>query len=251
MVDQALLLEKITRALTGTKDVRDLSRKAVRLMVKEFGGEDLIGVGVFRIHPDERRLYAYAYEGKHTDTEGGKRTPSFDKDNLNVPISEKTNYVVRTIDTGRIQQSENLANFTAGVINKNDASIIQEQLGAKLCISLPIFTKSGKAVGATLYLLSVKKIDPNRLNLLQTFADQLGLAFSNTMAYERLMDNYRRDLAKLTSREEDQDIPSLKFTLRITPRQNTTLEKLSKQQNRTKAEILRDLIDKKDLHRTK
>ena len=116
----------------------------------------------------------------------------------------------------------------------------------RLGISFPIRVRSGKVAGVLLLILSQPKITGQQLVLFETLADQLGLAFSNVMAFEKLMEKYQQGLKKELANLNLEDIPAIKFTLRITPKENKTLERLMREQGKTKAEIIRELLDKLD-----
>jgi len=92
-----------------------------------------------------------------------------------------------------------------------------------------------------LLALNNPQLSGEQLVLFEVFADQLGLAFSNIMEFERLMAKYQNLTKRFLASEED--APSVKFTLRITPKENEKLEKLARDKKRTKAEIIRDFLD--------
>ena len=58
------------------------------------------------------------------------------------------------------------------------------------------------------------------------------------------MAKYKNTLAEgLASSITKENIPSKKFTLRISPKQNKNLERLAREAGKTKAELLRKLLD--------
>ena len=80
--------------------------------------------------------------------------------------------------------------------------------------------------------------------MFEAFVDQLGLAFFNVQAFEKLMTKYRHDAeAEFLGRNEE-NMPSVKFTLRITPKEDKKLEQAARERGSTKAEVIRDLLDR-------
>jgi hypothetical protein len=68
------------------------------------------------------------------------------------------------------------------------------------------------------------------------------LAFSNVFKFEQLMAKYT-NLVEGMGRHKQEDVPDIKFTLRITDKENKALERLSREKGKTKAEAMRDLLD--------
>lgn len=241
MADKTLLLEKTTQTLIGTQDFRDLAEKSVKLIVNELTTEGLTAAAIFRHKPEEKALQAYAYASKNQKTIDKMLPKKFFE--LTTPMSNQENLAVKSILGNTIEQSPNLADFSAGVLPRTATDGIQMVMGAKFCISFPIVSKIGKPVGAILYILENEQATPKQLELFQTYAGQLGLAFSNVFAFEKLMEKYKRDVAMLEADTDKDEVPSIKFTLRITPNENRKLEEMASSKKKTKAEIIRDLID--------
>lgn len=236
---QIILLQKTSDILAGTHDFRSLAREVADLVVKELKDRNLVGAAIFRIHEQENSIYAYAYTNKYRKVIDAFLPSKFSQ--LSVPLSETGNLVVKTIVTNQMQHSKNLSDFSRGVLQEQVAIRAQKVMKAAVFVSLPVRLKSGKAVGAVLLALSDANLNGEQLVLFETLASQLGLAFSNILEFERLMAKYQ-NLSGRFIRTED-DAPSVKFTLRITPKENENLEKLSRDKKRTKAEIIRDFLD--------
>lgn len=154
--------------------------------------------------------------------------------------------MIRTVLSNQAQQSTKISDFTKGVLSDALADRFQKILKAKISIALPITVKSGKVAGTIMFSLTKDPITTEQMNLFQMFARQLGLAFSNVFAFERLMLTYRKSSDAENSHSNKEKIPSMKFTLRISPRQLKTLEQNVNNKSKTKAELIRDLLDKQD-----
>lgn len=236
---QAILLKKTSEILLGAHDFRDLAKNAVDLVVKQLKAQGLVGAGIFRVHQNENILSAYAYSARYTNIVDRLLPAKFS--DLRISLAETKNLVVRTILTNQIQQSRNLADFSHGVVSEATTDKIQKLMRAKMGITFPIETRSGRVAGAILLALKEEKLSGEQLSLFETFASQLGLAFSNTFAFEKLMHQYQQ---KAESETDPDDEPSIKFTLRITPRQDKRLEQLAREKGTTKAELIREFLQK-------
>ena len=236
---QAILLKKTTALLVGTHDFRQLARQVTDLVVKELNDQNLVGAAIFRVHENENSLYAYAYANKYHKLIDTLLPAKFSQ--FNISLSRTDNLVVKSVVANQIQHSKDVADFSRGVVPDVISRKIQKIMKAEMFVALPIRLKSGKAAGAVLLALSDIKLDGEQLVLFETLASQLGLAFSNILEYERLLAKYENLAGRFASAEDDK--PSVKFTLRITPKENEKLESLSRERKRTKAEIIRDFLE--------
>lgn len=240
---QALLLEKTSSILSGTYDFRELAQRAVSLIVKELGKYNLIGAAIFRVHEQDNALYAYTYSTKYRQTIEKLLPIKFAR--LSVPLLMTGNLIVRTAVTGQTQQSKRIADFSRGVVPETITDKIQKVMGGRLGVSFPVKIKNEKVSAVIMLILNEEKLTGQQLVLFDTFANQLGLALSNVMEFEKLQQKYRRIVDReLKSRSEAEDQPSMRFTLRISPKQDRLLEKAAREKGKTKTEIIRDLIDK-------
>ena len=242
--DPVILLKKITEIFIGAYDFRRLAREAVDLIIKELKEQNVVTVGIGRLHEKDSLLYAYAYATKYRRTIDKLLPAKFSE--LYIALDRTDNLCVRTVTTNQIQQSEKISDFSRGILPDTLMDKIFTIMQGRLGISFPIRVRSGKVAGVLLLILSQPKITGQQLVLFETLADQLGLAFSNVMAFEKLMEKYQQGLKKELANLNLEDIPAIKFTLRITPKENKTLERLMREQGKTKAEIIRELLDKLD-----
>lgn len=241
MDEQTLLLKKITTIFLGTHDFQQLARQAVDLIVSELNKQGVVTAAIGRMHEKDNVIYAYAYSNKYRRLIDKLLPRKFS--DLNVSLDRTDNLAVRTVVANQIQQSKRVADYSRGMLPDSLTDKIQSIMKGKLCISFPIRTRSGKAAGVLLLLLKDEKMTGQQLVLFETIADQLGLAFSNVMAFEKLVEKYQQTLQKDLTSLNTEDIPSIKFTLRITPKQDRNLSRLGREKGMTKAELIRDRLD--------
>lgn len=239
---QASLFNQTTHILLGTYDFRDLAEKAVNLVVKTLKNQGIIGAAIFRINLQDNNLHAFAYSTKYKHIIDKILPSKFSE--LKIPLSDTSNLILKAITHNQIQQSKRLIDFSRGGLSENITDKVQKLMGVKLIIALPIRVRSGKPAGAILFGLNEEALTPEQLNLFEFFSNQLGLAFSNVFSFEKLTAKYDQNVARQSLAINEEDIPTIKFTLRITPKENKLLERLARTRGQTKAEILRELLDK-------
>jgi len=241
MDDQALFLEKITHIFIGTHDFRQLARQVVDLIVRELKDQNIVTAAIGRLHEKDKLVYAYAYSTKYRQMIDKLLPSRFSE--LNVALSRTDNLAVRTILTNQMQQSRRMADFSRGMVPDALVDRIQKIMGGKLTLTFPIRVHSGKPAGGLMLVLKDDKLTGGQMILFETLAKQVGLAFSNVFEFEKLMAKYQNLTAQLAKAVKEEDIPSVKFTLRITPKENQNLERIGRERGKTKAEILRAFLD--------
>ncbi len=241
-MDKTQLLEKTTSVLMGTHEFQDLARKSVDLIVQGMKSKGVSAAAVFRINQQSQTLYAYAYSAKRRTLIDALLPAKFSQ--LNLPLTSADNLIVKAAATGQKQQGTDMYAFTRGVLSELAAVSLKKILGANLLISLPVHSKSGKVAGALFLVLKKSVLEADELELFETYAQQLGLAFSNVFAFERLMGAYKKKMQSEEASADEEDIPSIKFTLRLSPRQYKKLNTLVAKSKKTRAEVIREVIDK-------
>src|SRR3990167_8714719 len=98
--DQTILLKKTSEILLGTYDFKDLAHKAVDLIVKQLRGQGLAAAGVFRAHPNENLLRAYAYSSKYSKVVDKILPTRFSE--LSISLSDAKNLAVKTVVTDQV-----------------------------------------------------------------------------------------------------------------------------------------------------
>lgn len=235
------LIEKINSVFLGTRDFKELAERAVNLMGEELRKEGVLGVAVFRLHPQERRLYAYAYASRSFETVLKLFPSKFTE--LNVPLEETSNLLIKAMNTREPQESDKLYDFSHSALNQLTAEAIQRTIGFSHAICYPLRLKRGKAAGVLLFGLEGKGVTPRQRLLLEAFRSQLELAFENVAEFEQVVERYKRSAAKASPKEHEEDVPTVRFTLRITPKQNAALEKKAQVAGIDKTSLIRDWLD--------
>jgi len=239
---QNLLVGEITNVLLGTYDFRELAKKSVELAVRKLKKQNLVGAGIFRVHEQNNLLYAYAYAVNHQRLIE-KIMPHSVFSGLNISLSETDNLLVRTVVNSQVQYSKRASEFSKGSVPTMIADKAQKLSGGKSGIAFPIRLRSGKTAGAILLAFDKEDINAQQISLFETFAKQLGLAFSNVFAFEKLMAKYKKSVEQNSLSTLDQDIPNLKFTLRLSSRQSDVLKRLARERGKTQAEVIREWLD--------
>lgn len=226
----------------GTRDFKQLAKRAVRLMTDELKGEGVLSAVIYRVNTKEGVLAPYAFSTRMF-AEVTKLFPQkfFD---LKVSLNESSNLLIKAIDTRHEQEGDRLCDFVRPVINETTADIIQRIVGGKHGIAYPLRLKQGKVAGVLFFGIVGQVIEDRQRVILEAFRSQLELAFENVLEFERVVERYKRSVAKTFEKTHEEDIPTVRFTLRITPKQNNALDKLAKEKSTDKASLIRSLIDK-------
>lgn len=240
-MDKIQLLERTTSVLMGTHEFHDLARKSVDLLAKEMRSSGVAAAAVFRINQQNQTLYAYAYSARGRAIIDKLLPAKFSE--LHLPLTATQNLIVKAAATNERQQGSDMYSFTREVLTESIAAQLQKFLGAKLFLALPVRSRSGKLAGAIFLVFKKSALEAGELELFETYASQLGLAFSNVFAFERLMGSYKKKIESEEALPAEENIPSIKFTLRLSPRQYKKLDMLVMKKNKTRAEVIRDAID--------
>ncbi len=226
----------------GTRDFKELADRAVRLIASELRGEGVVGVAILRVRPEEKSLYAYAYDARAFDIVDKLFPKKFAE--LNVPLENQDNLMVQALMSREPREGDHLYDFSFPALNQITAAAVQKTIGIGRFIAYPIRLKQGKSAGVVLFGLEGKTITDHQRILLEAFRSQLELAFENVLEFENVVDRYKRKMAQASPKGHEEDIPTVRFTLRITPKQNAALDKLARKGNTDKATLIRQLIDR-------
>lgn len=240
--EKLALLQKINDVFLGTRDFRELAKKSVNLMTEELKSEKVLGTGIFRVHEKEDLLYAYAYSARAFDAVEKLLPAKFSE--LTVPLSAKTNLYIKAIDTKQPQQSHDLYDFAHPTLTKLISAGIQKAIGFSLGIAYPLRRKNGKIEGVLFFVTENDTLTDEQRILLETFRMQFELALENVAEFEQVIERYKRSVAKTFPKDHRENVPTIRFTLRITPKQNKILEQIAKEKGTDKASLIRTFIDK-------
>lgn len=236
------LIEKVNSVFLGTRDFKALAENAVRLMADELRSEGIVGAAIFRVRPEEKLLYAYAYASRGFDAVNKLFPRKFSE--LSVSLDESSNLLVRAVRNREPQESSHLYDFSKPTLNEMTCRAIQRTIGLSHMIAYPLRLKQGKAAGVILFAIENPRLEERQRIVLEAFRSQLELAFENVLEFEQVVERYKRSAAKASPQKHEQNIPTVRFTLRITPKQNQALAKLARKGNTDKASFIRTLVDK-------
>lgn len=236
------LVEKVNSVFLGTRNFKALAERAVNLMTEELKNEGVLSAIIYRVHLEEKTLYPYAFSSRAFEAVNKLFPKKFHE--LIVSLSESSNLLIKSILTREEQEGNRLYDFVRPVINEKISATIQRVVGGKHGIAYPLRLKQGKVAGVLFFGLEEEVIEDHQRVLLEAFRSQLELAFENVLEFENVVGRYKRSIAKTFKKTHEEDIPTVRFTLRITPKQNTLLEKKAKIDGVDKTALIRDLINK-------
>ena len=236
------LLQKVNSVFLGTCDFKQLAQSAVNLMTSELKSEGVVAAIIYRVHPEDRTLRPYAFSSR-ANTAIDKMFPRKFED-LHVSLDDPSNLLIKAINSRQELEGSSLYEFVRPVINEPIAEVIQRVGGGKYAVAYPLRLKQGKTAGVLFFGLSTPTVIDSQRILLEAFRSQLEMAFENVMEFERVAERYKRMIAKTFEKTHEEDIPTVRFTLRITPKQNAVLDKMAKEKLTDKASFIRSLIDK-------
>lgn len=236
------LVEKINSVFLGTRDFKVLAERAVNLMTDQLKNVGVMSATIYRVHPEEKSVYSYAFSSRAFEAVNKLLPKKLTE--LHISLDESSNLLVKSILTGEEQEGDTLYDFAKPALNEMVSGTIQRMVGAQHGIVYPLRQKQGKVAGAILFGVEGKVIEDQQRVLLEAFRSQLELAFENVFEFERVVERYKRSIAKTFEKTHEENIPTVRFTLRITPKQNSVLNRLAKESSGDKASLIRSLIDK-------
>lgn len=233
------IAEKVNADLVGTVQFRDLAQRIVDFAAKEL---HLNTVAVFRVTVDGQRLHAYTYTHRMRSLIDRILPKPFAS--YTAPLTELENAAVRTVVTGKPQQSLALADFAKKVVPEYIVHKIQHIMGAKLFIAYPVHDPNNAIVGALMFGITETTISPALDRLLRFFTDQIGTIFASALQFEHVLAKYKAEREYgITRKETHKEKPTIKFTLRVTKRQQQFINAHIRGSSKTKAKFIRELLD--------
>lgn len=231
------IAEKIQTDLVGTTRFQELAQKVVDAAVKEL---KLNGAAVFRLNAERTQLSACTYAHRFRIIIDRLLPKKFG--GLSIPLTTTENLAVRTVTENIRQQSAFLADFSKHVFPDQIVHNIQRVMGAKLFVSYPIRDAGNNAVGVMMFAVGATTIAPELEQLFLFFTEHIAVIFTHAVDVERIITEYRSE-RKSSGTRKVKEIPHIKFTLRITPRQQRYILRHIKGSTKTKAIFIRNLLD--------
>ena len=235
------LVRRVSEVFLGSRDFKKLAEESVNLITTELKDMGIIGAALFRVNKEKDRLDGYAYSSRAFRTVEKLLPLKFSS--LSVSFSEKDNLLIKALTTNSVQEGNMLRDFTYPTLTHTASTAVQKVIGMSYLLAYPLRLKAGKAEGGLLIGLKNEEPTKDQRIILETFRLQLELAFENVYEFEKLLERHKRNMAKAHDRSHGEDIPTIRFTLRITPNQNALLEKHARKEGVDKTAFIRSLID--------
>jgi len=235
------LLHRISGVFLGTRDFKKLAKESVELITKELREEGIVGAAIFRVNEKDQVLNAYAYAADAFHIVERLLPAKFAQ--LSVPFTAKENLLIKAVLSRETQEGSKLAPFALPTLTDMTSTAIQKAVGISRFAAYPLRLRAGKIVGVLFVGFKEDRVTEEQSILLESFRLQLELAFENVLEFERVVERYKRTVAKTFEKTHEEDIPTVRFTLRLTPAQNNYLEKKSKVTDTDKTTLIRDLIE--------
>jgi transcriptional regulator with XRE-family HTH domain len=100
-------------------------------------------------------------------------------------ITNKDNFIVKSINENRIMMSKDLTDFSHNVFPDSISRVMQKITNHKNALSMPLIYDS-KAIGAILFSKTYLDDFSNELETLKSFADYISVLIKNAKAYDEV-----------------------------------------------------------------
>ena len=186
------------------------------------------GVLQYLIDEEAQVIRAYAYSSAHRPLINKLLPTAFTS--LYLPLDFKDNLTLTTTLENRVTEHKDFSKYTHGAIPDALGRTFQRLLGGSIIYGYPIKAKLSKPIGALLYMFKAPQATQAQKELMQTFADQVAIAFGARAGFERLEQRHKKSLERLE--HDNEESPEIKFTLRITQTQDQKLAQKAKNENK-------------------
>ncbi len=136
--------------------------------------------------------------------------------------------------------TKNIYEAARPLLSQEKAKLIGEKLKAKRVITIPLQMK-GKPFGVLGVISSGTETPHEEIELLKALANQIALAITNARDHEKIVEEYKKKLA--FGNKSPEEIPNIKFTLRIDDEIEQYLVYKTANTKQSKAQYVRDLLE--------
>lgn len=208
---------------------------AVNLITKDL---DLIGAGIFILN-NSGNIQAFTFSTNPLAKRGLRLLGFNDPEQFILKKENGANNLTwKTFTLKHPQHSTLLEDFSKGFPFEKLSSKIQKKIGLKHISTFPLLVQQ-KPIGIIFY--ASKYIPPEHtIQSFETFSKQVSLALSNVIAQENILKKYQAEQKKIKHRNQEK--PTIKFTLRLTPSIIEFLEWKASRSKLSKADYLRKLL---------
>jgi transcriptional regulator with XRE-family HTH domain len=177
--DSSIKFLKSTKFVTSSLELSRVLQHAVDEIVLEL---DFLAGFIVLVRGD--KIYAQTSTDNWATRVSMKFMPGLFTD-LNVPLSDKHNLMVKAVVEKEAFFSNDYADFIVPAVSVNFASIMKRLTGVKSGIAVPILFED-QAIGAISFGRRYESDFKNELEAIELFADHVGIAIHNAQQYEKL-----------------------------------------------------------------
>lgn len=195
-------MQAVTNLISRTMDLKQVNQMIANSIALEFG---YIG-GILSFVDENTKVLRI---GSMTENERSKEVIKIlgqDPKNFEAEMNMMDLLGVKTVLSGQMNTSDRMSDFFSPPVDKETIDKVQEMLGVKTIVGLPIFSED-KIIGIIHFLLAVdvSKITSLDKDTMIALADQVGIVSRNVRLYNNLQaTNQDLQVANMRLRELDQ-----------------------------------------------
>ncbi|MCR4275141.1 MAG: ATP-binding protein [Candidatus Wolfebacteria bacterium] len=192
-------LRDFSTSIIGTLDFKQTIQIIVNGISERFG---YVGALLLLVNEEEHKIYPAAISQKGEISKVHTLLP-VPLEKITAPFPENTALSAMSLNTGIVQIDEKLANFFMGV-PAEALDKIQEAIGIKTIIAIPIITK-GRKVGVLDIFINKPKAEINEeeLDILKTMANEIGIVLVNSELFKKVseLSAYKTELMSIVAHQ--------------------------------------------------
>ncbi|MBU1167904.1 GAF domain-containing protein, partial [Patescibacteria group bacterium] len=196
-------INHINTLIAGNLDFKEIAEKSIAKFVED--NVTILGVQISVIENNKLKALLYTKNQKNKFMESLISDKAFRK--LETPLDPPQNLAGQTAVTGKISRSENLLDVCKGILPNKVINLIDNGIGAKEYLTLPIKSK-GITKAVLLTGKKDEKVNSDDLEMIKIFTDQLGLAMSNALTHEKIINKYEEKLEKINTETDHEPLES-------------------------------------------
>jgi len=178
-------LQRITNLITRTLDFKLVTQGIANGISAELG---YVGGLLSFINPTGKYISPAAISMTPKIKEALSILPQ-SPEKYRVSLSSEDNLGVRAIKTGKNQISQSFYDFVKPALKKDYADSIQEQIGGKTIIAVPVYAEN-KVIGVIDFVLAkdTSDIKTDEMEMMHSLADQVGIVYRNLQLIRKIQE---------------------------------------------------------------
>ncbi len=195
-------MQTVTNFISRTMDLKQVNQMIANSIALEFG---YIG-GILSFIDEKNNILRIGAITENEQSEQVIKILGQDPKNFEAEMKMRDLLGVKTVMSGQMNTSDKMSDFFSPPVAKAVMDQVQEKLGVKTIVGLPIFSED-KIIGIIHFLLNVEKEQVNSLDTdtMIALADQVGIVSRNLRLYNNLQaTNQDLQIANMRLRELDQ-----------------------------------------------